>query len=411
MNTGEKMKNVIETLQEKYNNVARNDKAKLAKFLKRRRMELGYTLEEVSDGICSTSYLSKIENCQVEVDDNYYHMLFEKLHLEYQSIVEHRMVPIYTEIIKAYLKDDRAFIESKLNGIVGNNAYCDTEIEMLVVIYNLIGGSMEEASTSIRKLELVKNTLSLDELLFLSFLNVVYDYKTYRFDAVKENIEVLLRSSTTDEVMHLAIIDLALNYYYEAGFKAQFYHLYAEYLNHPLKKIFSRIELIHSLQELVLLGEERDDLDDQFYLLNSITPPELLSIYHYYYGCYLINKKAYEQAFLLMQNEPNTVQNLTVMGISVNRINDFNVSIEYLQILKNQDLTINGPYEEFLDYMRLKLEQYGYSYLHNYLKHQILPHQKRYQCAFLLKEEEHEYQKVAFELGRYKEVVKAFLKI
>ena len=42
------MKNVIETLQEKYNNVARNDKAKLAKFLKRRRMELGYTLEEVS---------------------------------------------------------------------------------------------------------------------------------------------------------------------------------------------------------------------------------------------------------------------------------------------------------------------------------------------------------------------------
>ena len=181
------MKNVIETLQEKYNNVARNDKAKLAKFLKRRRMELGYTLEEVSEGICSTSYLSKIENCQVDVDDNYYHMLFERLNLEYETIVEHRMVPIYPEIIKAYLKDDRAYIESKLNGIVSNNAYCDTEIEMLVVVYNFVGGSLEEALSSIRKLELIKNTLSLDELLFLSFLNVVYDFTPLRSRAPRKS--------------------------------------------------------------------------------------------------------------------------------------------------------------------------------------------------------------------------------
>ena len=403
------MKNVIETLQEKYNNVARNDKAKLAKFLKRRRMELGYTLEEVSEGICSTSYLSKIENCQVDVDDNYYHMLFERLNLEYETIVEHRMVPIYPEIIKAYLKDDRAYIESKLNGIVSNNAYCDTEIEMLVVVYNFVGGSLEEALSSIRKLELIKNTLSLDELLFLSFLNVVYDFKTYHFDRVKTNIDVLLNSSSTDEVMHLAIIDLALNYYYEAGLKAQFYHLYQEYLNHPFKKLFSRIELIHSLQELTLLGEERNDVDDKFSLLKTITPPEMLSLYNTFYATYLIYKGAYEQAYLLMQDEPRTKENLAIMGISVNHLNNYSFSANYLLLIKDLDLNLDGPYEEYLDYMHLKLEQYGYSYLHNYLKHQILPHQKKYQCAFLLKEETYEYHKMSFDLGRYKEVVKSYL--
>ena len=405
------MKNVIETLQEKYNNVARNDKAKLAKFLKRRRMELGYTLEEVSEGICSTSYLSKIENCQVEVDDNYYHMLFERLHLEYQTIVENRMIPVYPEIIKAYLKDDRAFIEAKLNGIVGNNAYCDTEIERLVVIYSFVSDNLEEASSSIRKLELVKNTLSLDELLFLSFLNVVYDFKQYSFDKVKTNIEVLLNSSSTDEVMHLAIIDLALNYYYEAGLKAQFYHLYQEYIVHPMKKLFSRIELIHSLQELVLLGEERSDIDNDFLLLKSITPPELISLYNYYYATYLIYKGSYEQAYLLMENEPHTKENLAIMGISINHLNNFHLAGPYLQLIKELEITGVGPYEEYLEYMRLKLEQYGYSYLHNNLKHQILPHQKKYQCAFLLKEETYEYHKMSFDLGRYKEVVKTFLHV
>ena len=82
-----KMKELTKTLQEKYLNETKNEKAKLSRFLKRRRIELGKTLEEVSEGVCSTSYLSKIENCLVDVDDSYFKMLFEKLNLEYNNVV------------------------------------------------------------------------------------------------------------------------------------------------------------------------------------------------------------------------------------------------------------------------------------------------------------------------------------
>ena len=91
------MKTITNTLKTKYQNAVRNDKAKLSKFLKRRRNELGKTLEEVSEGICSTSYLSKIENCQVEVDESYFSMLFEKLDLSYKDVVESRKVPVYPQ--------------------------------------------------------------------------------------------------------------------------------------------------------------------------------------------------------------------------------------------------------------------------------------------------------------------------
>ena len=54
------MKTISKILHSKYLNETNNDKAKLSRFLKRRRIELGKTLEEVSDGVCSTSFSNNI---------------------------------------------------------------------------------------------------------------------------------------------------------------------------------------------------------------------------------------------------------------------------------------------------------------------------------------------------------------
>ena len=115
------MKKLNKTIEEKYNNLVKDESNKLAKFLKRRRIELGLTLESVSEGICSTSYLSKIENCQVEVDATYFTLLFEKLDLDYDKVLETRNVPIYQEVIKAYLNNDKAYIKNKVNLLVDDN--------------------------------------------------------------------------------------------------------------------------------------------------------------------------------------------------------------------------------------------------------------------------------------------------
>ena len=43
-----------------------NYQKELARILKAKRLEQGKSLEEVSKGICSTSYLSRLENNQVK---------------------------------------------------------------------------------------------------------------------------------------------------------------------------------------------------------------------------------------------------------------------------------------------------------------------------------------------------------
>ena len=63
----------------------------IGSFIKRKRKELDVTQDEISSGICSISYLSKIENNQIIPNDFYVHEIMEKLDVD-QSV--------YTKSIK-----------------------------------------------------------------------------------------------------------------------------------------------------------------------------------------------------------------------------------------------------------------------------------------------------------------------
>ena len=197
------------------------------------------------------------------------------------------------------------------------------------------------------------------------------------------------------------------------GSKAKFYALWQDYQNNSYKDLFNRIELIHSLQKYVLLASEDACLDEQFMMLKAIASDVDMQIFNQYYSMYLIIKGSYEQAYLLLK-EATSLElldevRLAIMGIAVNRLNKMSISLSYLEILRQIKFEDHNPYTSFLEYMRLKLEQYGYQQLHNYLKQQILAPGKSYHLGFIYQEVLHEYQKISFELGRYKEVVRFLL--
>ena len=73
-----------------------NYQKELARILKAKRLEQGKSLEEVSKGICSTSYLSRLENNQVKLQDPYLKMLFEKLSINYDDLKQARKKSEYS---------------------------------------------------------------------------------------------------------------------------------------------------------------------------------------------------------------------------------------------------------------------------------------------------------------------------
>ena len=57
-----------------------------AQIIKGERIRKHKTLEEVADGICSVSYLCKMENDVLTPPVNFMKTLFEKMELDYESI-------------------------------------------------------------------------------------------------------------------------------------------------------------------------------------------------------------------------------------------------------------------------------------------------------------------------------------
>lgn len=407
------MKNLTKTLNEKYQNNINNDKAKLSRFLKRRRMELGKTLEEVSEGVCSTSYLSKIENCLVDVDESYFQLLFEKLNLEYHAIVEERKTPIYEELLKAYLSNNVDYIEKRNIDAIKTNSYSDTEIEIALVLYNLVNGSIEEAFMSIEKLAVIQNTLSTEELVYLGFLKILYYTKTYQNSLIQEEIEILLSVLNNSELLYYALLDLALDYYFSSNQKVKFTEYFSKFNSNKYIGFFKNNSYRHQLQRLVFLSFEnlKDDTEvESDFLLIKETLNELnLTTYYIYYAIYLINKQKFEQAYLVLDKLDKCDEVLALMGFVVDKLNNMNYQVLYLKYLEEWDDDVKSPFVDYIEYVRLKFEQYSYGYLYSFLKNRVLDNQKIFQHYYLKELEYNEFYSVAFELGKYKEIARSVL--
>lgn len=407
------MKSISKMLHSKYINETNNEKAKLSRFLKRRRIELGKTLEEVSDGVCSTSYLSKIENCIVDVDESYFKMLFEKLDLEYQAVVSERSKPIYDDMIKAYLLEDYKTIEEKTNLAIENRSYSDTEIEILLILYNLTTESFQEAERCIQKLEVIKNTLSTEELEYLSFLKILYYFKTYQYDVLEKTIEVTIDSIDEDSLLYFVLNELMLEYCFWTNKVVKYIEWYNKFKENKYLIIFNKIKFKHILQRILIKTfdekVEVGDLEQEFNLVKESTDESFHEEYQFYYSIYLIKCDQLEKAYILLKQLNKNQRVLCVLAYVVNKMNNMTYAVEYLNHLEQFEYVESTPFTDYIEYVRLKLEQYSYSQLYHFLKTKVLERQLKYCCESLYQVELKEYYSILFELGKYKEIAKHIL--
>jgi len=102
---------------------------KFGPLIKITRRRLGFTQEEICDGICTSSYLSRIENCHVIPSEETCKLILERLNLDYDKFIENlndldnKLETIYLKLLseKEDIKDYdlRIFKNSYL--YLGNN--------------------------------------------------------------------------------------------------------------------------------------------------------------------------------------------------------------------------------------------------------------------------------------------------
>lgn len=408
------IKNSLKTLQERYGNIERENSNNLAKFMKRTRIDQKRTLEDVSRGVCSPSYLSKIENCQVDVDEYYFQSLFEKLDLKYENLKVEREPSFFSKIIKYYLLERYDLLEENLKRMVNVNSYCDTELELIILLNNIIKENYDEAEILITKLEEVRKTLTKEELYLLSFLITLYLYSTNQYCLAVKQIEILIQHPSENEYYNMAVCDLGMDIYFILGKESLFYQLYQKLKQFNKHELYNNRILIHNMQNLVFQARNGkfnllEELETIKMALSKTNVNEERIIMNealiYYY------LEDYRKVLEITESCKTNVQIMVVEASAINRLNDISKSIKFADKIKTIDFNLKSTvYSDFLEYMREKFEQYSYVKLLSYLKNVILPKSKENYVFWIYEQENLEYFTLCFELGKYKEVVRFLIK-
>ena len=405
----------LKTLQEKYDVEANETANSLAKFLKRRRNELNRTLEDVSRGICSPSYLSKIENCQVEVDNYYYESLFEKLDLKYENFLNERQISFFPKIMKYFLLEKYELLEERIKEMVNGSLYCETELELVILLNNIVSRNYDEAENLIEKLEKVRNTLTKEELYIFSFLITLYLYKTNQTIEALEQIKILIHNPYEEESYNIAVIDLVLDIYFKLGNEAMFFTHYQELLRFKNQELLVKKKLLHNLQLLVFQAKNGNktvlmDLDN---LIMSYSNFDNNIEVSYYFGLIYYYLGDYQKALNIINIKDTNPQLLALEAIILNKINNLEQLINFLSKIKSLDVITKGEdvYLNYLEYIREKIEQYSYTKILSFLKSVALPHIKNNYVSIIYEEEISEYLMLCYELGKYKEAIRFLMKI
>ncbi len=408
------IKNSLKTLQDRYGNVEKENANNLAKFMKRRRLEKKQTLEVVCRGICSPSYLSKIENGQAEVDESFLQSLFERLDLEYDNIKVEREIDFFSKIIKFYLLERYDLLEEKLKQMVKINSYCDTELELIILLNNIIKKNYKEAEILIEKLESIRNTLTKDEIYLLSFLVTLYLYNTDQYTTAAQQIEILIKHPSENMYYNIAVCDLGIDIYFILGKESLFFQYYQKLRQFNNQELYNSRVLIHNLQCLVFQAKngKKDLLEELSVIMMSLQElnleEERIFLYEalvYYY------MQEYSKILDICKNVKANVKILTVEALAINKIKDVNLSLNFNDKIRSIDTYHQSPiYLNFLEYMRQNFEQYSYTKTMAYLKNVVLPQSKN-NCAFwIVEEEKQEFLSLCYELGKYKEAIRFLIK-
>jgi len=312
-----------------------------AQLLKRKRNEKRRTLEELAYGICSPSYLSKIENANVEVDEQYYQLLFEKLDIPYENILTNRNSQIFQEMIKKYLLYQYDEIQMIVNDAISSNTYCETELELLLLFSNIIRGFYEEAKLLMVKLEDLRNSLNNKELLFFVYLTALYFYKTNQTERAYQYLLVLCEIKYEDEIFKFAVYDLATEVFYLYGAYALFYQYY--HLITTLEPVFLIAKRVtnHRMRALVLNASYTNILAteemESFKTIIDLNDEEQRENYYYYLGCCYYQTNQYLKV-LESTRDVKSARINALIASALNRIGDIKTALNYFDDLKLNNL-------------------------------------------------------------------------
>lgn len=368
-----------ENLLNKKLNTRINSEYFYSTFLKRKRIEKGMKLQEVASGICSVSYLSRIENNQSLPNEDNLELLFERLDLNYNEIKRKRNSDIFDDLLKNEIANKKEDMIALISDIISSNAYSNVELDLFVLYESILSKNYEEARFILMRQEVNVELFNNKEMLFYIYLFCRYLLETNQNKRAYSQIKVLNSIDINNSFMKAVIYDLSIDVSFMMGEYEQvikFYYLLGQNENNYL---FASKLNIQKLKYLVANSNFNfDETLKEFEKVKKvidISNPKVKNLYNYYLAVAYYKNNMYSESLEIVKQNEDDVQSLALFGYFVKKIGNNSEVATFLARVKNTNFTkFNYLYEEFCQYICLSLRNENLYQLYNYLKQKILTH-------------------------------------
>ncbi|MBQ4571206.1 MAG: hypothetical protein IJB21_05900 [Bacilli bacterium] len=388
-------------------------KKKYGILLKRKRQERHMTLESMCQGICTVSYLSRIENNLVDVEEKYYISLFKKLDIDFNELKEVKENEIFTDLLKCYLQenDDEAVLI--ISNALKSNFYVELEMDLMLLYDNIIHCLYSEALKQILEFNKIVNSLIETELHFFLFLTALYAYRTNQSIFAYRQIIFLCESVLVNAMYRYAVYDLALDIFDFMGAKEQFLKYYSILINDKYSSLYPKSAMKHQAQKLLvdsyLLKLEEDVLLKELYVKSSGRCREEIA--------WQILKKEYRKSEFIkcleMLNEYTpTPKLLAFEALLILRISDSKYIYRIEERRKQVTYRTFDESFELMFLITLQIKRYeDYRSAYELFKKLIKLQNEQTYCAFLFDEQTIMFIEIALNCGKNKDALKLVMNV
>lgn len=345
------------------NNIEYDEKMQkqIAKILKAKRIEKKMNLEELSEGICSISYLSRMENGFVKLQDPYVKKLFEKLDINYEDLKKSRQNNLFLEVIKKNLLNQKNEYQKLLDEIATQNHYLDIEQELILLYDAIVNKRYEEVEIVMETIDKSKYIFSNNEKLFYMYLCARYYLETMKTDLASHHIKSMMYEKIDNDILYWVIFELKLSLSFITKDTFTYINDYHRFIKDAPQIYFATSFEIHKYKMAVLLSFDNyfdaiDKMNDYFKELPE-NNDNIKKQYYYHLGLIYLNHQEYR--LLLTNLMPYTQESNILMLCVVSYMNLSNKEFQNLEIIMN-----NYKFSKYDELLKI-ICQYVYNKVHN----------------------------------------------
>lgn len=348
----------------------------IARILKAKRLEKRLSLEEVSEGICSVSHLSRMENNLVKLQEPYLKLLFSKLDINYEVLKETRKKNLFVEALKKYLLNQTKQYNEIIEEILSSKHFVNIEQEMILLFDTLIKNRIDESEVLLEHIEKTNNLLVEQEKALYLYLLVLYYYKTNQINMAYRHISLIEDIKSEDEVIYWMNYELALNILFKVGQYNKYMIMYNKFIKDAPSIYFSLFYKEHQYKMLYL--ESLDDYDTSIYKMQElyqevdIENNAMIERYFYYLGLIMVNKGRYDSYIKIVDLKNLSSDIIKLLTICLMNVEPNELYLEKIETIINYGF---NKYEENLktlvEYTTLKFSSGSIVRMNSLLKNKL----------------------------------------